>query len=47
MRDSVVDELKKYAAKVYTVYPPAEFCDGSTQHNSDVPYDLVCALLHK
>lgn len=46
-RDPVADELKKYAAKVYTVYPPAEFCEGGTQHDSDVPYDLVCALLHK
>lgn len=47
MRDPVVDELQKYAAKVYAVNPAAEFNRDEVSTNADVPYDLMCALLHK
>lgn len=45
LRDPVVDELQKYASRVYAVNPAAEFNRNVVATTENVPYDLMCALL--
>lgn len=45
MRDPVIEELQKYAARVYPVNPSAEFNRHIISTTEGVPYDLMCALL--
>lgn len=45
MRDSLVDEFDKYAAKVYVVNPAAEFNRHIVSITPQVPFDLMCALI--
>lgn len=45
LRDPVIDELQKYAPRVYPVNPSAEFNRNVVSTTEGVPYDLMCALL--
>lgn len=45
LRTPVIEELKKYAARVYPVNPSAEFNRNVVSTTEGVPYDLMCALL--
>lgn len=45
LRDPVVRELQKYAARVYAINPAAEFNRNVVATTAEVPYDLVCGLL--
>ena len=45
LRDPVIDELQKYAPRVYPVNPSAEFNRNAVSTTEGVPYDLMCALL--
>lgn len=45
LRDPVIEELQKYAARVYPVVPSAEFNRNIVSTTNEVPYDLMCALL--
>ena len=45
LRDPVIEELQKYAARVYSVNPSAEFNRSIVSTTEGVPYDLMCALL--
>lgn len=45
LRNPVIDELQKYAARVYPVNPSAEFNRSIVSTTEGVPYDLMCAVL--
>lgn len=45
LRNPVVEELQKYAERVYSINPAAEFNRNVVATTDDVPYDLVCGLL--
>ena len=46
LRDPVVEELQKYAARVYPIHPSAEFNRNIVATTEGVPYDMVCGLLN-
>lgn len=45
LRNPMMEELQKYAARVYPVNPSAEFNRNVVSTTEGVPYDLMCALL--
>lgn len=45
MRNPVIEELQKYAPRVYPINPLAEFNRNVVSSTEGVPYDLMCALL--
>lgn len=45
LRNALVDELAKYARRVYAVNPAAEFNRHIVSTTPQVPYDLMCALI--
>lgn len=47
LRDPVVTELQKYAARVYAVNPSAEYNRHLVSTTEGVPYDFMCSLLKK
>ena len=46
LRDPVVEELQKYAAKVYPIHPSSEFNRHVVATTEGVSYDLICGLLN-
>lgn len=47
LRDPVINELQKYAPRVYPINPAAEFNRNIVSCTEGVPYDLMCALLNQ
>ncbi len=45
LRTPLEESLRKYASRVYTVNPAAEFNRSVVATTEGVPYDLMCALL--
>lgn len=45
LRNPVIEELQKYAPRVYPINPLAEFNRNVVSNTDGVPYDLMCALL--
>lgn len=44
LRNPIIDELQKYAPRVYPINPTAEFNRSTISNTEGVPYDLMCAL---
>ena len=46
LRDPVVEELQKYAERVYPIHPSSEFNRHIVATTEGVAYDLICGLLN-
>lgn len=46
LRDPVVEELQKYAARVYPIHPSAEYNRHIVATTENISYDMICGLLN-
>lgn len=46
LRDPIVEELQKYAARVYPIHPSSEYNRNIVATTENVSYDLICGLLN-
>lgn len=44
-RDTIVEEMRRYAARVYPISPTGDFNRHPVSTQPEVPYDLMCELL--